>query len=481
MCVHVVATDNFSPDSKCLLCTVYLCVLAFVYSPAPKDASFAGAGRQLHVNKTSWLLEIAVHSYADSSHEPNGPDSPHVPKTPSGDPAGSRGELWELGLQHEAFLHDPATDTTVLVASEDLSLARARGRKRRLVVAFRGTKSRENFRTDFDFLPMTIDLKETDRPLGVGAHMRSSSRSSSNSSSGSSSEGSGGGGEWSSHLEEEEEEDEDLLSVVGGAGRRCGGYGGCLCGACCCCCPGWLLPNCFGLSGLLQPRAHRGFWRAYRSVSPELRKRLRSVVSRMHDEARQFAVAAEAAAGGRSGLSPDVAAANEAAQGVELLVVGHSLGGALANICALDIGTTLFQHQTRSWRERLTLQITRSTEVITSTVREIGYGLHIVSPRAAERSQVGGGAEAGAGAAVEGGLGGIMWSATSSSSSSPEVELGLYTYGAPRVGNHRFGALLLRALGGLPQVWRVVCLRDLVVDVNPSCLGTSVCPIICDV
>jgi hypothetical protein len=432
--------DGFSPDSKCLLCTVYLCVLAFVYSPAPKDAAFAGASRQFHVNKTAWLLEIAVHSYADSSHQPQTPDSPQVRRTPSGEPPGSRGELWELGLQHEAFLHDADTDTTVLVASEALALARARGRRRRLVVAFRGTKSRENFKTDFDFLPVTIDLKDTDKPLGADDFSRTSSADSRSSSDSNGDEG----------LHEEE----DLLSVVGGAGRRCGGYGGCVCACFCCCCPAWLLPNIFGLDRLLKPRAHRGFWRAYRSVSPELRRQLRSIVSRMHEEGRQFAVAAEATAAVEGRAVPeDVADANWAAQGVELLVVGHSLGGALANICALDIGCTIFRHNTRSWQERLSRTISRSTEALGTTLREIGHGLHIMQPQPHELPP------------------------PARPVQPSDVELGLYTFGAPRVGNHRFGALLLRALGGLEQAWRVVCLRDLVVDVNPACLGASGVPL----
>ena len=68
-----------------------------MYSPAPKDAAFAGASRQLHVNKTAWLLEIAIHSYADSSYRPQALDSPQVTRTRSGEPPGSCGELWELG------------------------------------------------------------------------------------------------------------------------------------------------------------------------------------------------------------------------------------------------------------------------------------------------------------------------------------------------------------------------------------------------
>ncbi len=225
------------------------------------------------------------------------------------------------GLQHEAFLHDTDTDTTVLVASEALPLARARGRRRRLVVAFRGTKSRENFKTDFDFLPVTIDLKDTDRTLGADEYKRTTSADSRSSSN--------------SH-DDELSDDEDLLSVVGGAGRRCGGYGGCVCGCFCCCCPAKFLPNVCGLDHLLKPRAHRGFWRAYRAVSPQLRRRLRSIVSRMHEEGRQFAVAAEAtaAAEGRS-VPSDVADANWKAQGIELLVVGHSLGGALCHTILL--------------------------------------------------------------------------------------------------------------------------------------------------
>ena len=72
-------------------------MLAFVYSPAPKDAAVAGVDRQLLVNKTAWLLEVAIHSYADSSHQPQALDSPRVPRTPSGEPPGSCGELCELG------------------------------------------------------------------------------------------------------------------------------------------------------------------------------------------------------------------------------------------------------------------------------------------------------------------------------------------------------------------------------------------------
>jgi hypothetical protein len=187
------------------------------------------------------------------------------------------------------------------------------------VVAFRGTKSRENFKTDFDFLPVAIDLKDTDRPVGADECSRTSSADSRSSSG-----------------DDALSDDEDLLSVVGGAGRRCGGYGGCVCGCCCCCCPAKLLPNVLGLDQLLKPRAHRGFWRAYRAVSPELRRRLRSIVSRMHKESREFAVTAEATAAAEGKSVPsDVADANWAAQGIELLVVGHSLGGALCHTTLL--------------------------------------------------------------------------------------------------------------------------------------------------
>ena len=299
----LVDDDDFAPDSRCLLITIYLCVLAFVYSPVPKAAIESKTGQRLHVNKTAWLLEIAVHSYADSTHQPAA-DSPRVPTTPSGDAPGSRGELWELGLQHEAFLHDPTTDTTVLVASEDLALARARGRARRLVVAFRGTKSRENIWTDFDFLPLSLDLKDTDRPVDSDEYTRDTAVIGAEDEDSMWSPRSSG----SSH--------DDV------SGHR--GCGGCLCGiACCCCCcvADDLLSNVAGLSGLIQPRAHRGFWRAYRSVSPELRSVMRKTVSRMQGEARDFTAAA--AAEGR--LAPEVAAANRAAEGVELLFVGHSL------------------------------------------------------------------------------------------------------------------------------------------------------------
>lgn len=251
----LVDDDDFAPDSRCLLITVYLCVLAFVYSPAPKAAIERKTGQQLHVNKTAWLLDIAAHSYADSSHQPAA-DSPRVPTTLSGDAPGSRGELWQLGLQHEAFLHDPTTDTTVLVASEDLALARSRGRARRLVVAFRGTKSRENFRTDFDFLPLSLDLNGTDRPVDADEYTRDTGVLGSEDDDSMWSPRSSGG----SH-------DHDDVSEH----RGCGG---CLCGICCCCCccvADDLLSNVAGLGGLIQPRAHRGFWRAYRSVSPELR------------------------------------------------------------------------------------------------------------------------------------------------------------------------------------------------------------------
>ena len=131
------------------------------------------------------------------------------------------------------------------------------------------------------------------------------------------------------------------------------------------------------------------------------------------------------------------------------VAINGIVAGALANICALDIGGTLFRQQTRTWQQRLARTISRSTEVLTTTMREIGHGLHIVQPHSQP----------------------LELSQTAHLEASAGVELGLYTFGAPRVGNHRFGSLLLRAVGGLGQVWRVVCLRDLVVDINPACLG----------
>lgn len=124
--------------------------------------------------------------------------------------------------------------------------------------------------------------------------------------------------------------------------------------------------------------------------------------------------------------------------------------GALANICALDLGSTVFRPKTRTWQDRLAGTISRSTEAISTTIREIGHGLHIVQPQPQRHE---------------------LPQQSAHRVQAAKVELGVYTFGAPRVGNHRFGSLLLRAIGGLQQAWRVVCLRDLVVDVNPACLG----------
>ena len=350
----LVQCGNFDPDSSCLLCSVYLWLLAFVYAPPPRGATRGstggGKGKPLDVNKVQLLLEAACVAYAESA-------VPGSVSTGSGDAVDSWGSLDDLGLEQDAFIHDPATDTTVLVASEGAAEARRRGRRRRLVVAFRGTRSRRNALTDAKFLSTAIDLTSTDQQSDAGLAS------------------SGASGDAPDLWEQIGSPD------TGGAGRRCGGYGGCFC-VCC--------RSCFSLSHWLQPRVHGGFWAAYRSVSPQLRQAVRDSVSRMQAE--------------------------EPGAGLELLLTGHSLGGALAQICALDLGGTLFP-QRRSWRERL------------SSVLKGSGRAH---PDA--------------------------------------VALGVCTFGSPRVGNHRFGSLLTQAVES-GEAWRIVCDRDFVVNLNKGCLG----------
>lgn len=67
----------------------------------------------------------------------------------------------------------------------------------------------------------------------------------------------------------------------------------------------------------------------------------------MHEESRQFAVAAETAAEGKD-VPVDMAAANCAAQEVELLVVGHSLGGELCHVKLALVLSQLLENNSSS-------------------------------------------------------------------------------------------------------------------------------------
>ena len=89
---------------------------------ATRGSTGGGKGKPLDVNKTQLLLEAACVAYAESA-------VPGSVSTGSGDAVDSWGSLDDLGLEQDAFIHDPATDTTVLVASESAAEARRRGRR----------------------------------------------------------------------------------------------------------------------------------------------------------------------------------------------------------------------------------------------------------------------------------------------------------------------------------------------------------------
>ena len=132
----------------------------------------------------------------------------------------------------------------------------------------------------------------------------------------------------------------------------------------------------------------------------------------------------------------------------------------------------MFRPMQRTWGQRVTSGVARTTSVITATVRDLGEDVKdVLRDTATAISSLGRQNSAERPARPSS----VDILAAAVGVDTPDVQLGVYTYGAPRVGNHRFGSLLLKGLGGAEYAWRIVCDRDVVVDINPACLGYAHC------
>jgi len=332
-----------SSASEYLVVTVYALVVAFVYQPPPEGAGedlgsdstplsatpgAASHGRSVHTAARSmaavedgmkwllasmgsvvgagdtrseqerfsletacWLFDLAWAAYLDP---PEAAEHLPTPKDDKGEPLElPRGALTRSGdgamkcIPHDfelnQFIYDADTDTAVMVLT----------RGPRVVVAFRGTASKRNVRTDLSFFQKEVVFGRG----STGASDYSGRRG-------------GGGGQPGVDTyggigqpppsQGQEGADEDMeaegayctwLSLA--CLRRC-------CAANC---------RCFAcVPGVRQvlPLVHDGFWSAYASVRPVLRG---VVISALAD------------------AGPDA----------HLYITGHSLGGALAQIAAYDM------------------------------------------------------------------------------------------------------------------------------------------------
>mmetsp|Transcript_100811 Transcript_100811/g.289207 ORF Transcript_100811/g.289207 Transcript_100811/m.289207 type:complete len:983 (-) Transcript_100811:1481-4429(-) len=84
-----------------------------------------------------------------------------------------------------------------------------------------------------------------------------------------------------------------------------------------------------GGSGKLMAHLHRGFWMAYAAVQVELHRTLRREIRRRRQQSARAGGERPEGGGTRFGSGPG--------EYGSIVCVGHSLGGALASICALDI------------------------------------------------------------------------------------------------------------------------------------------------
>lgn len=84
-----------------------------------------------------------------------------------------------------------------------------------------------------------------------------------------------------------------------------------------------------GGSGKLMAHLHRGFWMAYAGVQVELHRTLRREIRRRRRQSARAGRERHEGGGTRFGTGPG--------EYGSIICVGHSLGGALASICALDI------------------------------------------------------------------------------------------------------------------------------------------------